>query len=42
MGRWITGAAPGKALQFAFGTQFFQNMVYNNANWDFQHLHCGP
>ncbi|MGH9453036.1 MAG: tannase/feruloyl esterase family alpha/beta hydrolase, partial [Terriglobia bacterium] len=33
---WITGSAPGKSLQFAFGTQFFSNMVYNNPTWDFR------
>ena len=32
---WITGPAPGKSLQYAFGTQFFANMLYNNAAWDF-------
>src|SRR5205085_171761 len=25
---WITGKAPGTSLMFAFGTQFFKNMVY--------------
>ena len=35
-GLWITGPAPGKSLQFAFGTQFFSNMVYNNAAWDYR------
>ena len=33
---WITGSAPGKSLQFAFGTQFFSNMVYNNPSWNFR------
>ena len=33
---WITGAGPGKALMYAFGTQFFTNMVYNNAAWDWR------
>ena len=32
---WLTGAAPGKSLGYAFGTQFFINMVYENAGWDF-------
>ncbi len=35
-GLWITGTAPGKSLQFAFGTQFFGNMVYSDAGWDFR------
>ena len=34
-GLWVTGPAPGKSLQFAFGTNFFANMIYNNAAWDF-------
>src|SRR5450755_3881678 len=33
---WITGAGSGKALMYAFGTQFFTNMVYNNAAWDWR------
>ncbi|HYW46751.1 MAG TPA: tannase/feruloyl esterase family alpha/beta hydrolase [Bryobacteraceae bacterium] len=32
---WITGAAPGKSLMYAFGTQFFMNMMFENAAWDF-------
>ncbi len=32
---WITGPAPEKALMFAFGTQFFKNMVFDNAAWDY-------
>ena len=34
-GLWVTGPAPGKSLQYAFGTQFFSNMLYNNAAWDY-------
>jgi len=34
-GLWVTGPAPGKSLQFAFGTNFFANMIYNDAKWDF-------
>ena len=34
-GLWVTGPAPGKSLQFAFGTGFFANMMYHNAAWDF-------
>lgn len=33
---WITGTEPQKSLMFAFGTQFFKNMVYSNPNWDFR------
>ena len=32
---WITGAAPGQSNVYAFGTQFFKNMVYDNPSWDF-------
>jgi feruloyl esterase len=32
---WITGPAPEKSLLYAFATQFFKNMVYNNPDWDF-------
>jgi feruloyl esterase len=35
-GPWITGPAPGKSLQFAFGTQFFTNMVYVDKAWDYR------
>src|SRR5579872_4095193 len=31
---WITGSAPEKSLLFAFGTQFFSNMVFSNPDWD--------
>jgi hypothetical protein len=33
---WITGAAPEKSLMFAFGTQFFMNMVFDNPDWQFR------
>jgi Tannase and feruloyl esterase len=33
---WITGATPGHALLFAFGSGFFSNMVYDQANWDYK------
>ncbi len=33
---WITGAAPQKSLMFAFGTQFFTNMVFDSAQWDWK------
>jgi hypothetical protein len=32
---WVTGPAPGKGSMFAYGTQFFGNMVYGNPEWDF-------
>ena len=33
---WITGAAPGKSLLFAFGVGYFSNMVYEKANWNYR------
>lgn len=33
---WITGPAPGKSLLFAFGTHFFADMIFDDANWDFR------
>jgi hypothetical protein len=35
-GLWITGSGPGKSLQFAFGTGFFKNMLFDDAAWDFK------
>ncbi len=35
-GAWITGAAPQQSLMYAFGTQFFQHMVYPGTAWDFR------
>jgi hypothetical protein len=32
---WITGAAPGRGSIFAYGSQFFKNLVYDNPDWDF-------
>jgi Tannase and feruloyl esterase len=32
---WITGPAPAKSLMYAFATQFFKNMVFNDPAWDF-------
>jgi hypothetical protein len=32
---WITGPAPEKSLMYAFGTQFFKNMVYDDPAWDY-------
>ncbi len=35
-GPWITGPAPEKSLMFAFGTQYYKNMVYSNPAWDYR------
>ncbi len=35
-GPWITGSAPEKSSMFAFGTQLFKNIVYEDPNWDFR------
>ncbi len=35
-GQWITGSAPEQSLMFAFGTQFFKNMVFEDPNWQFR------
>jgi len=34
-GIWVTGPAQEKSLGFGFGTQFFKNMVYQDAAWDY-------
>lgn len=33
---WITGPAPERSLMYAFGTQFFRNMMFQNAAWDYR------
>jgi hypothetical protein len=33
---WITGEAPEKSAMFAYGTQFFKNMVFSNPDWQFR------
>jgi feruloyl esterase len=33
---WITGPAPEKSAMYAFGTQFFMNMVFDNPDWQFR------
>lgn len=38
---WITGAAPKASLHYAFGTQFFSNMVYSDAGWDYKSFDAG-
>jgi hypothetical protein len=35
-GAWITGAAPQQSVMYAFGTQFFKNMVFADTAWDFR------
>jgi hypothetical protein len=35
---WITGPAPMRSLQFAFGSHFFSDMVFEDSNWDFRKL----
>jgi hypothetical protein len=32
---WITGPSPDHSLMYAFGTQFFKNMVFDDAGWDY-------
>jgi Tannase and feruloyl esterase len=32
---WITGPAPERSTMFAFGTQFFMNMVFDDPNWQY-------
>ena len=34
-GDWITGSAPGKSLAYAYGSNFFANMVYEDRAWDY-------
>ncbi len=33
---WVTGPGPEKGSMFAYGTQFFKNMVYSDPAWQFQ------
>jgi hypothetical protein len=33
---WISGAAPGKSVQYAFATQGGPNLFFQNAAWDFR------
>jgi hypothetical protein len=33
---WVTGPAPEKSQMFLYGTQFFKNMVYSDADWQFK------
>ena len=38
---WITGAEPKQSALFFFSTQFFQNMVYSDPQWDFSQFDAG-
>ena len=33
---WITGSAPLRSTSFFFGSQYFSNMVYERADWDYK------
>src|SRR5579872_1553748 len=33
---WITGQKPGTSLMYGFGTGFFANFVFNEAQWDYR------
>ncbi len=35
-GDWTTGSAPGKSIGYAFGSNFFANMVYEDKAWDYR------
>jgi feruloyl esterase len=35
-GVWITGSAPERSVDFAFGTQFFSDFVFENPSWNFR------
>ena len=35
-GLWVSGAAPGKGLQYAFATQGGANLIYQNPAWDYR------
>ena len=41
-GDWITGSAPGKSIGYAFGSNFFSNMVYEDRAWDYHALPARP
>ena len=32
---WVTGPLPGTSAMYYFGTEFFQDMVYNDASWNY-------
>jgi hypothetical protein len=33
---WITGDAPGTSLQYAFGVNYFRDMVFDNPAWNYR------
>jgi len=35
-GPWITGQAPEKSLMFAFGINYFRNIVFSDPAWDYK------
>jgi hypothetical protein len=35
-GLWLSGTAPDSSLEYAFGTQFFRNMVHKDRSWDYR------
>jgi tannase/feruloyl esterase len=35
-GLWLSGPKPDSSLEYAFGTQFFKNMVHQNQAWDYR------
>jgi feruloyl esterase len=35
-GLWITGPGPAKSLMASFGINYFSNMVYDKADWDYK------
>jgi hypothetical protein len=35
---WVTGQKPHQSLQYAFMSNYFGNMVANDANWDFKNF----
>jgi tannase/feruloyl esterase len=35
-GLWLSGPAPDQSLEYAFGTQFFAQMVYQNRSYDYR------
>jgi len=37
-GSWVTGPEPTKSQMYAYGTQFFKNIVYNDPAWAFKNF----
>jgi feruloyl esterase len=40
-GLWITGQAPGTSLMYSFATQYFANMAFADAAWDYHTFQLG-